>query len=68
MGSYKNIKPIFIGGCPRSGTTFLGSLLGKGDKTVVVPESQFKIQEYKEIRDNLETVFYNIKKNYRFKI
>lgn len=36
-------EPVFIGGCPRSGTTLVGSLLGAHPKAVCVPESQFKI-------------------------
>lgn len=33
---------VFIGGCPRSGTTLLGSMLGNLDGCVATPESQFK--------------------------
>jgi len=33
---------VFIGGCPRSGTTLLGDLLGVSREAVVTPESQFK--------------------------
>ncbi|MFW6009251.1 MAG: sulfotransferase family protein, partial [archaeon] len=66
----KNIKPVFIGGCPRSGTTFLGSLLGKSEDAITVPESQFKTEEYVDIKNenDLKEAFYNIKNNYRFKI
>lgn len=35
-------KSIFIGGCPRSGTTLLGSILGSTESTIVTPESHFK--------------------------
>lgn len=35
-------QPIFIGGCPRSGTTYLGSLLANFDGIVVTPESKWK--------------------------
>lgn len=34
--------PVFIGACPRSGTTFLGDRLGVLLKGRVTPESQFK--------------------------
>ncbi len=34
--------PIFIGGCPRSGTTMLGAMLGAALGCVVTPESHFK--------------------------
>jgi hypothetical protein len=33
---------VLIGGCPRSGTTLLASLLGEGQGCVVTPESHFK--------------------------
>ena len=36
--------PVFIGGCSRSGTTLLGSVLGAHPDAVCVPESQFKIR------------------------
>lgn len=35
-------RQIFIGGCPRSGTTMLGSILGGAPGCVVTPESHFK--------------------------
>jgi hypothetical protein len=35
------MKALFIGGCDRSGTTMLGSLLGTHSKILCVPESQF---------------------------
>lgn len=38
------MKPIFIGGCPRSGTTLLSALLGAHSQCIAVPESQFKIE------------------------
>lgn len=37
----KKITPIIIGGCPRSGTTLLGSILGSGRKVVCLPEAPF---------------------------
>ena len=36
--------PIFVGGCPRSGTTMLASLLGGHKRILCVPEAPFKIQ------------------------
>ncbi|MFO7568612.1 MAG: sulfotransferase [Smithellaceae bacterium] len=39
---YDHIQTVFIGGCPRSGTTLLGSLLGSAPQCVTTPESQFK--------------------------
>lgn len=37
------MKPVFIGGCHRSGTTFLGALLGAHPACLTTPESQFKL-------------------------
>lgn len=36
-----NLRPIFIAGCDRSGTTLLGDLLGNSRWCVTTPESQF---------------------------
>jgi hypothetical protein len=36
------ITPVFIGGCGRSGTTLLGSILGAHGDCLCVPESPFK--------------------------
>ena len=36
------LQPIFIGGCPRSGTTMLGSMIGSMPSCIVTPESIFK--------------------------
>lgn len=35
------MKHIFITGCPRSGTTMLGSILSNSDSVIVTPESHF---------------------------
>ena len=48
-------KAIFVGGCPRSGTTYLASLLANFPGVIVTPESKFKhacISEY-EVREKL---------------
>jgi hypothetical protein len=37
------MKPIFVGGCYRSGTTILGALLGGHSATTTPPESQFLV-------------------------
>jgi hypothetical protein len=39
----QDIVPVFIGGCDRSGTTFLASMIGNSDSAIVTPESQFKV-------------------------
>jgi Sulfotransferase family len=35
------MRPLFIGGCERSGTTMLGTMLGCHSQCLCVPESQF---------------------------
>ncbi len=35
------LKPVFIFGCDRSGTTMLGDMLGSHNDAIVTPESQF---------------------------
>ena len=37
------MRPVFIGGCARSGTTLLGSMLGTHSKCLATPESKFNI-------------------------
>lgn len=44
MGTH--MKPIFIGGCSRSGTTLLGAMLGAHSRIVTTPESHFKTEVY----------------------
>ncbi len=36
------VNAVFIGGCERSGTTLLASMLGCASGAIVTPESQFK--------------------------
>jgi hypothetical protein len=36
-----SLRPLFIGGCERSGTTMLGAMIGGHSRCVCVPESQF---------------------------
>ncbi|HKX59471.1 MAG TPA: sulfotransferase [Steroidobacteraceae bacterium] len=38
------MKPVFIGGCPRSGTTLLATVLGAHPRCCPVPEAQFKTE------------------------
>jgi hypothetical protein len=35
-------RPILVGGCPRSGTTLVGAMLGVGPDVLTVPEADFK--------------------------
>lgn len=46
MSQDQKMKPLFIGGCPRSGTTLLWAMLGAHSQIVTTPESQFKIDLY----------------------
>ena len=39
----RQTRPVFIGGCPRSGTTLLGSILGSHSNCLATPESKFNI-------------------------
>nr|WP_269472908.1 sulfotransferase [Sulfurovum indicum] len=58
-------------GCDRSGTTFLGSLIGAHSQCIVTPESQFKTDCYSEEEQsffNPQKTFQKIKETKRFKI
>ena len=37
------MRPIFVGGCERSGTTLLGAMLGAHSSCLCVPEMKFKL-------------------------
>jgi hypothetical protein len=70
-----NKKPIFIGGCPRSGTTMLGSILGLAKNCIVTPESHFKQtilfgfnSDLKRNGINKRNLIDKINKNFRFKL
>lgn len=39
--NHSQIRPVFIAGCDRSGTTMLGDMLGAGSGAFATPESQF---------------------------
>lgn len=65
-----NYRPVFIGGCDRSGTTLLGDLLGAGRWTLTTPESQFvhelllhmKLESFETSTDTLHW----LQNNFRF--
>lgn len=42
-------QQLFIGGCSRSGTTLLGSMLGVHPSLITTPESQFKIELLRQL-------------------
>jgi len=61
---------IFIMGSARSGTTFLGSLIGSHSECVVTPESHFKIHCYppqEEVSFDPEKTFNTIKNIKKYK-
>lgn len=67
------MKTIFIGGCDRSGTTLLGSLLGAAPSAICTPESQFKIEilsdgKSKAVLSNPKIAYDSIRKHWRFRI
>lgn len=43
------MRPIFVGGCGRSGTTLLGSMLGAHPDCVAAPESRFLSTVYEQL-------------------
>ncbi|MDX1440556.1 MAG: sulfotransferase [Rubricoccaceae bacterium] len=48
-------RPVFIGGCPRSGTTLLADLLAKHSNIEAIPEAQFKFDPALQNNHNLST-------------
>ena len=48
------MRPIFIGGSPRSGTTLLGTVLGAHPLCCPVPEAQFKVELLRTLPPNPE--------------
>jgi hypothetical protein len=62
-------QAIFIGGCERSGTTMLGSYLGKHPDLLVTPESQFKLELMRYTTEDgtidLEQAMSYLRKEYR---
>lgn len=43
------MRPVFIGGCERSGTTLLASLFARSPRVCVTPESQFKVDMHRAL-------------------
>lgn len=72
--NFDHIKTVFIGGCPRSGTTMLGSILGSAPHCIVTPESQFKqtlpVALGVDWNDGIgrQRFLSSLKKNFRFKL
>lgn len=67
------MRPIFVCGCQRSGTTLLGSLLGSHSRCVATPESQFVTDVYRwhaarGTTFDLARTLAQINKHFRFKL
>lgn len=67
------MRPVFIGGCARSGTTMLGSILGAHRACVCVPESQFAtdlLREYVRTGQDLELpeMVDRLREHFRFRL
>jgi hypothetical protein len=71
--SRQTLRPVFIGGCGRSGTTLLGSMLGTHSHCLATPESKFNLTVFRNcIQDNGEVdavaALGRIKEHWSFKI
>lgn len=69
--TYSQMRPVFIGGCNRSGTTLLGSVLGTHTQCLCIPEMPFKfgLQRALEHQEgNVPNALKWVKNNWRFQI
>jgi hypothetical protein len=67
------MRPVFIGGCVRSGKTLLGAMLGTHEECLCIPESQFILEIMQGADFDLQNVVFEeilsqIKSQPRFKI
>ena len=67
------VNAIFVFGAERSGTTFLGSLLGSHSEAVATPEAQFVTHVYRDVVTpdgavDLSDAFTKIGDHFRFKL
>lgn len=66
------MRPVFVFGCDRSGTTYLGSLLGTHSRCLATPESQFVYGDPGRYeRDDgfdLEAAVAALRRNFRFQL
>ena len=67
------MRPVFVGGCDRSGTTLLGAMLGMHSECLTVPESQFKIEmlrcfDFDQDKTDWVSVLNMIKEHRRFRL
>lgn len=51
------MNKIFVGGCQRSGTTMLASMLGGNNQVLVVPEAQFIASVYRYSKSKKSSIF-----------
>ena len=66
-------RPVFIGGCGRSGTTLLGAMLGTHPRCLATPESKFRFLPYRRQRTtdrgiDLSSAIEQIADHWSFKI
>jgi hypothetical protein len=64
---------VSIGGCPRSGTTMLGNILGAAENAIVTPEAQFASElmqglQTGKIAANVEEIEQFVRTHWRFQI
>lgn len=67
------MKSVFVAGCPRSGTTLLGAMLGSHSDCLATPESKFNLQVYRasiqsEAARDAATILEQIRDHWSFKI
>ena len=73
MQTNKSFIPVLIGGCDRSGTTMLGSMLGAHPRCICVPETNFIVHLFRQEKfdpnhiDPLE-ILRQITKNLRYRL
>ncbi len=64
------MTPIFIGGCPRSGTTLLGSMLGTHERVVCLPEAPFiglQARAFRDSPDAIASIHRAIQSDFKFR-
>jgi hypothetical protein len=66
-------RPVFIGGCGRSGTTLLGAMIGTHPRCLTTPESKFRFLPYRrhqptDHRIDLSAAIEQIANHWSFKI
>lgn len=71
--SREALRPVFIGGCPRSGTTLLGAMLVAHPDCLATPESQFKTDllgawERGDLSGGQEAISAYLAKHWRFRL